>query len=245
MNLLKHDLGKRCWVGHAWVSVQVSFSHSLFCQMITDQHVVSVEQDMLQLAIAVANARRRAPHAMSAIVRAVPHPNSDDSDGVHSAAGVVRPTLLRVGDSLSAFYSIVDTYGTPAYGELHPGVLTVITFPFLFAVMFGDVGHGAILTLFALYLFQSSSSSASSYAQRARDAADWMSSLRPARFLLLLCGVFSIYVGFIYNECFSVALHIFPSAWMFTHPTSGETLVELSPTYVYPIGATDFQLLFV
>jgi vacuolar-type H+-ATPase subunit I/STV1 len=46
----------------------------------------------------------------------------------------------------------MDSYGTSAYQEINPGLFAITTFPFLFAVMFGDIGHGAIIFLAALYM---------------------------------------------------------------------------------------------
>lgn len=47
---------------------------------------------------------------------------------------------------------IVDTYGTPTYLEANPAVISIATFPFFFGMMFGDMGHGSVLTIFAIYL---------------------------------------------------------------------------------------------
>lgn len=48
---------------------------------------------------------------------------------------------------------VVNAYCRVAkYQEANPGVYTVVTFPFLFAVMFGDWGHGLCLLLATLLL---------------------------------------------------------------------------------------------
>ena len=43
-------------------------------------------------------------------------------------------------------------YSVAKYQEANPGVFTIVTFPFLFAVRFGDWGHGICLLLATLYL---------------------------------------------------------------------------------------------
>ena len=60
------------------------------------------------------------------------------------------PTSLPINKFTRGFQGLVNTYGTPRYREVNPGAFAIILFPFLFAIMFGDVGHGALLTLLAL-----------------------------------------------------------------------------------------------
>jgi len=40
----------------------------------------------------------------------------------------------------------------PRYKEINPSLFGIMTFPFLFGVMFGDMGHGSLLMLFGLFL---------------------------------------------------------------------------------------------
>lgn len=62
------------------------------------------------------------------------------------------PTYNRVNKYTKVFQSMVNSYGVARYQEANPAPFSIITFPFLFAVMFGDCGHGLLMFLGALSL---------------------------------------------------------------------------------------------
>lgn len=113
------------------------------------------------------------------------------------------PTYFRTNCFTSPYQEIVDAYGVARYQEANPAVYTIIVFPFLFAVMFGDWGHGICLLLGALVLIARESKLGS------QKLGSFMEMLFGGRYVLLLMSLFSIYCGLIYNEFFSVPFHIF------------------------------------
>ncbi|KAG4380945.1 hypothetical protein AAZX31_15G043000 [Glycine max] len=113
------------------------------------------------------------------------------------------PTYFRTNTFTNPYQEIVDAYGVARYQEANPAVYTTIIFPFLFALMFGDWGHGICLLLGALVLIARQNKLST------QKLGSFMEMLFGGRYVLLLMALFSIYCGLIYNEFFSVPFHIF------------------------------------
>ncbi|XP_039716520.1 V-type proton ATPase 116 kDa subunit a 4 isoform X1 [Pteropus medius] len=138
------------------------------------------------------------------------------------------PTFNRTNKFTAGFQNIVDAYGVGNYREMNPAPYTIITFPFLFAVMFGDCGHGTVMLLAALWMVLNEKRLLS----QKTDNEIWNTFFN-GRYLILLMGIFSIYTGLIYNDCFSKAFNIFGSSWsvqpMFRNGTWNMEVIETNP----------------
>ncbi|XP_022230357.2 V-type proton ATPase 116 kDa subunit a [Drosophila obscura] len=150
----------------------------------------------------------------------------------------IPPTFFRLNKFTQGFQNLIDSYGISDYREINPAPYTIITFPFLFSVMFGDFGHGILVTLFALLLIWKEKSIAAGQ-RAAKEENEILNILFAGRYIVLLMGLFSIYMGLIYNDALSKSLNIFGSSWSCRYNAStldhmtGQLNLDPSNRYFY------------
>jgi len=149
------------------------------------------------------------------------------------------PTFNRTNKFTKGFQNLIDSYGVASYREVNPALYTLITFPFLFAIMFGDAGHGIIMLTFGAYMVIWEKK----LQTKKIDSEIW-NIFFAGRYIILLMGIFSIYTGIIYNDVFSKSLNIFGSSWEVGYNESTvltNEALELDPKHLfsgnpYPLG---------
>jgi V/A-type H+-transporting ATPase subunit I len=102
------------------------------------------------------------------------------------------PSVMRHSRLLRPFSLLVTQYGVPRYGEVNPTHLFALTYILMFGMMFGDVGHGAVIMLTALLLRR---------------------KLGSFTAFGLTAGLSSILFGFLYGSIFGYE-HVLHAVWI-------------------------------
>ncbi len=150
--------------------------------------------------------------------------------------GITPPTYVKTNEFTSVFQQIVDTYGVPDYKEVNPALFTIVSFPFLFGVMYGDMFHGFMLLLFGGFL--------TLFNDKLKDSA--LGGLCAARYILFMMGIFAFFCGMCYNDfasipiwgstCFSDIRDPFVPEPGTETPESIQRFWDLKDNCVYSIG---------
>jgi len=101
------------------------------------------------------------------------------------------PTIMKNFFLFKPFETITRMFGIPAYSEIDPTPILAITFPLLFGIMFGDIGHGIVLILSGLLGF---------IIYRNKKSRDFLNFC----WIILYCGIGAIIFGFLYSEFFGM-----------------------------------------
>ncbi|UCF04915.1 MAG: hypothetical protein JSV33_13480 [bacterium] len=114
--------------------------------------------------------------------------------------GTVKvPVLLKHPQFFRPFEMLVSSYGLPQYKFIDPTFFVAISFLVIFGMMFGDVGHGAVLVLLGWWLgFKS---------KKVKGAGKLIGRLA------FYCGLSSIAFGFLFGSIFGLE-HLLPTVWV-------------------------------
>lgn len=255
LNKFDEDSTRRCLVGEGWIPqsefipIRKTLKGLIRAKMnrgsASDDVSITLSTDTLSLPAELASGYTRVSPFSVGDDENDPGSDDDDEDRDYNFVAVVNelstnrvpPTYHKTNKFTLGFQAIVDTYGIATYQEVNPGLATIITFPFMFAIMFGDLGHGFIVLLVALYFIKNEG-----HFNSIRNKDEILEMAFNGRYIVLLMGAFSMYTGLMYNDIFSKAMTIFKSGWKWEFPDgydyTRDGAISLTATKrgVYPFG---------
>ncbi|TFG15788.1 MAG: hypothetical protein EU535_00910 [Promethearchaeota archaeon] len=101
------------------------------------------------------------------------------------------PTIMKNFILFRPFETLTRMYGTPSYAEVDPTPFLAITFPLLFGLMFGDIGHGICLVISGMI-------GGIVFRKRSKD-------FRNLCWIIFYCGFGAIIGGILYGEFFGMS----------------------------------------
>lgn len=99
------------------------------------------------------------------------------------------PVMLDNPSLIKPFEAITKSYGLPGYYEVDPTLFMAVSFPLIFGMMFGDVGHGFVILALGYALSRMEKMSA---------------GLRDFARIFAYCGLTSMFFGFLYGSVFGL-----------------------------------------
>lgn len=102
------------------------------------------------------------------------------------------PTVLNNSWLLAPFQKLVNNFGIPSYTEIDPTVLFGLSYILMFGMMFGDIGHGAVIAIAGLFV---------------------MHRYPVISTAAVLTGLSSMSFGFLYGSLFGYE-HVIAPLWM-------------------------------
>ena len=100
----------------------------------------------------------------------------------------ITPRIMKNFFLVRPFEAITKMYGTPTYSEIDPTPIIAFTFPILFGIMFGDIGHGLTLIIAGLI-------GALVFKKRKKQLSNFS-------WIIFFCGWAAFFIGFLYGEFF-------------------------------------------
>ena len=162
----------------------------------------------------------------------------------YSETKEVPPTWIETNKFTESFQTLNDAYGYADHDEVNGGAFYCM-YPFLFGIMFGDLGHSFIYLLAGIALI-------CLYPKLKNTKEEMFGQLLGFRYFIVIMAICGMYCGLIYNEVFGLPMNLFGSHYkeVKSNTTSSSVWVKSDPG-VYAFGLDpvwvfkDNELIFV